>query len=94
MAPLAGVVGAVAVLISLGLVGRAAAKLPASPGESHDELVPAWERRLTTAVGVPVLLVGASTLVSGPLAVPYDPLAITLCGAVLVAYPDFAPSSA
>ncbi|RBI63589.1 hypothetical protein DMJ13_03380 [halophilic archaeon] len=93
MPPFAGVVNAFASLSAFVLVGRAIAKLLQSPEEKHRELVPAWERRATTVVGVPLLLVGVSTMTDGPLAVPYDPLTFTLLGVVLFVYPDFTPSA-
>jgi hypothetical protein len=93
MPPFAGVANALAPLFAFVLVGRAVAKLLQRPSEEHRELVPAWERRTTTAVGVPLVLVGASTMTNGPLAVPYDPLAFTLFGVVSLVYPDFTPSA-
>ncbi len=78
----------------VGLVGRSVWKLLKYPEKNHRELVPNWERRVTTVIGVPLLLVGLSTMVDGPLAVSYNALSITLFGAVLSAYPDFTPSSA
>ncbi|WP_458210595.1 hypothetical protein [Haladaptatus sp. NG-SE-30] len=83
----------IAVLI-VGLVSRACWKLIQNPEKNHRELVPAWERRVTTVVGVPLLLVGLSTMVDGPLAVSFNALTLTLLGAVLSAYPDFTPSGA
>lgn len=92
MAPFSGVVNALAILTVLGFGGRAALKLLQNPDVPHDELVPAWERRVTTLVGAPLLLVGASTLMEGPLAVHYSPMALLLPGIVLFLYPNFAPS--
>ncbi|WP_436924783.1 hypothetical protein [Halosimplex amylolyticum] len=82
-----------AVVVVVGFVGRASGQLLADPDEAHDQLVPVWERRATTAVGLPLTLVGLSTMVEGPLAVPYDPLVILLPGIVLLVYPDFSPSA-
>lgn len=93
MAPLEGVVNAVAALLVVAFLGRAVVRLLEEPDGVHAELVPAWERRATTLVGVPLLLAGLSTMVDGPLAVPYDPLYLTLLGVVLTVYPDFTPSS-
>lgn len=93
MPPLAGIVSTVASLIVVVFVGRAMIKLLQDPEEDHDELVPTWERRATTVVGVPLLLVAASTMTNGPLAVPYDPLPLFFAGVVLTAYPNFTPSS-
>ncbi|MFC7139381.1 hypothetical protein ACFQMA_05955 [Halosimplex aquaticum] len=82
-----------ATVVVVALVGRACQRLLGDSDESHEELVPAWERRATTAVGVPLTLVGLSTMVEGPLAVPFDALAILLPGIVLLVYPDFSPSA-
>lgn len=93
MAPFAGILNAVAKLTVLVLVGRAIVKLLQNPDENHDELVPRWERRVTTIIGVPLTLVGLSTMVDGPLAVPYETLTVLLPGIVLLVYPNFTPSS-
>lgn len=88
MARVEGVVNAVAALL---VVGRAVVLLLEHPDEPHVELVSTAERRVTTLVGVPLLLVGLSTMVGGPLAVPYDAVSLTLLGLVLTVYPDFSP---
>lgn len=81
-----------AAVVVVGLVGRASAKLVRNPDADHDELVPEWERRATTVAGVPLTLVGLSTMVGGPLAVPYNALMLALPGIVLLVYPNFTPS--
>ncbi|WP_459193808.1 hypothetical protein [Halosimplex sp. J119] len=82
-----------AVAVVVGCVGRASSQLLRDPEESHEELVSTRERRVTTAVGVPLTLVGLSSMVDGPLAVPLDPLLISISGIVLLVYPDFSPSA-
>jgi hypothetical protein len=91
--PFAAVLDPLAGLTVVVLVGRAAARLLKRPETAHDELVPARERHVTTALGVPLTLVGASTLVGGPLAVPSDAGTVLLPGIVLLVYPDFTPSA-
>jgi hypothetical protein len=88
-----GVVHLFAVVVVFGLVARASLKLHENPDRTHQKLVPDWERHSTSAVGLPLTLVGLSTMVDGPLAVPYNPLMIALPGIVLLVYPDFTPSS-
>ncbi|WP_226480490.1 hypothetical protein [Natrinema amylolyticum] len=85
-----GLVYGLASLIVVGFVCRAVWKLLRNSETPHRELVLAWERRLTTVAGIPLSLVGASTLVDGPLAVPYDPLMLLFAGVVLLTYPEFA----
>lgn len=79
-------------LVVLGLVGRAVVLLRRNPDVDHDELVPAWERRLTTALGIPVTLVALSTIAGGPLAIQYQSVPFLLAGITLLVYPDFSPS--
>jgi hypothetical protein len=86
-------VNAVAALLVVAVLGRAVVLLLENPEETHAERVSTTERRATTVVGVPLLLVGLSTMVDGPLAIPYDPLYLTFLGLVLTVYPDFTPSS-
>lgn len=93
MAPLAWLVNGLASLVVVVFVGRACLRLLDSPEEDHEALVPAWERRATTLVGIPLTLVGLSTMANGPLSVPYNPLALSLAGVVLLVYPDFSPSA-
>lgn len=93
MAPFAGLLNALASLVVVVFVGRAVLKLLDDPERNHDELASKRERLLTTVVGVPLTLVGLSTMVDGPLAVPYDALALLLPGIVLLVYPNFTPSS-
>jgi len=88
-----GVVHLVAFVVVVGLVARASSKLLADPAENPQNLISAWERHVTTAVGIPLTLVGLSTMADGPLAVSSNALLITLPGIVLLVYPDFSPSS-
>lgn len=94
MAPFAWLLNGLASLVVLVFVGRACIKLLQNPDETHGELVPTWERRATTMAGIPLMLLGASTLTNGPLAVPYNPLSLLLPGIVLFVYPDFTPTAA
>ncbi|WP_408957216.1 hypothetical protein [Natrinema sp. 74] len=88
-----GLLHSFATLTVLFVVGRAVAKLLQNPDKPHRELVPAWERRATTAVGIPLTLVGLSTMVDGPIAAPVDTVVLLAPGIVLVVYPEFAPTS-
>jgi hypothetical protein len=93
MAVVTALLNLLAVVVVVGFGGRAARRLLQDPEQAHGNLVSERERRATTAVGVPLALVGASTLVDGPLAVPVDPLVLLLPGIVLLVYPDFTPGS-
>lgn len=88
----AGLLNVLSAGIVVVFVGRAVLKLLENPDRPHRELVSARERHATTIVGIPLTLVGFSTMVGGPLAVPYNALMILLPGIVLFAYPDFSPS--
>ncbi|MDS0475214.1 hypothetical protein [Natrinema sp. 1APR25-10V2] len=88
-----GVLNGLAALTVIVFVGRAVVKLLQNPEKPHRELVSARERRATTAVGIPLALVGLSTMAGGPLAVPVAPFALLAPGIVLLVYPEFAPSS-
>lgn len=79
--------------VSVLLIVRATTRLRKDPATDHDELVPKRERRATTVVGVPLLLVGLSTMVGGPLAVGLPPLPLAVAGSVLGVYPNFEPSA-
>lgn len=92
MALFVDVANALAALVAVGVIARAATRLLENPEEDHEDLVPARERHATTLAGVPVLLVAASTLTDGPLAVPLNPIVLLVLGGVLVAYPDLSPS--
>lgn len=93
MAPFAGLLNALVPLVVFVFVGRAIVKLLRNPKEDHDELVSKRERRATTLVGLPLLLVGLATLAGGPLALPYNAWVFLLPGGVLTLYPNFGPRS-
>jgi len=88
---LTALVDGAAALVVFGLVGRAANRLRKNPERAHADLVPAWEHRVTTAVGVPVLAVAVSSMVDGPIDVGYVSIPILLAGLALLLYPEFAP---
>ncbi|TMT85719.1 hypothetical protein E2L06_03565 [Haloterrigena sp. H1] len=88
----AGLLNVLSASIVVVFVGRAVLKLLENPDQPHHELVSARERHATTIIGIPLTLVGLSTMVDGPLAVPYNALLILLPGIVLLVYPDFSPS--
>ena len=94
MSVIVSVVNGAASLAVVALVGRAVARLLRNSEKSHAELVSVGERRATTAAGVPILLVGLSTIRGGALAVPFDALTLVVLGGVLVVYPDFTPTAA
>jgi len=88
---LTAIVDGAAALVVVGLVWRAGSRLLRNPETDHADLVPAWERRVTTLVGVPVLAVAVSSMADGPLDVGYASIPIFLAGLTLLLYPQFAP---
>jgi hypothetical protein len=79
--------------LGVGLLFRAVGRLPQSPETPPDELVPVWERHATTLVGLPLLVLGLSSITPGPLAVPgYGGVALFL-GIVVLPCPNYTPAS-
>jgi hypothetical protein len=62
MAPSGWLVNGLASLVVLVPVGRASLRLLRDPGETHEQLVSARERRVTTVVGVPLALLLAGVI--------------------------------
>jgi hypothetical protein len=87
------VLSAAAGLLAVGLVGRAVVSLLRHPNRDHDELVPVRERRVTTAVGLPMLAVGLSTVAGGPFGVSGYGGTLLVLGGVMTVYPEFTPGS-
>lgn len=91
---LTALVDGVAALVVVGLIWRAGSRLLRNPEEDHADLVPAWERHVTTVIGVPVTAVALSSIADGPLHVGYVSIPVLLAGFTLLLYPEFAPRAA
>jgi len=88
---LTALVDGAAALVVVGLVWRAGSRLLRNPDKDHADLVPTWERRVTTAVGVPVLAIAVSSMADGPLDVGHASIPAFLAGLTLLLYPEFSP---